>query len=99
MGTNLSNKYSQKFLASAKKSTTDSIKNALKRATQKPAEATDDLIGKKIAHKITSFSTGLHSKKSPKEVNSQNKNEIEVPKESYTPPEKRQQIINELKLV
>ena len=42
MGKYLSNKYSQKFLDSAKKSTTDSIKIASKRAiekTQKQLEA------------------------------------------------------------
>ena len=59
---NLSNKYSQKLLVakksyyflflkklSAKKSTSDAIKTASKRAIQKAAEAT--LIGKKIAAK------------------------------------------------
>ena len=54
MGKNLSNKYGQKLLHSAKKSTTDPIKTASKRAIQKTAEATGDLIGNKIADKITS---------------------------------------------
>ena len=52
----LSNKYVQKLLDSAKKSTTDAIKTASKRAIQKTAEATGDLIGNKIADKITSAS-------------------------------------------
>ena len=39
-----------------KKSTTDAIKTASKRAIQKTAEATGDLIGTKIADKITSAS-------------------------------------------
>ena len=56
MGKSLSNKYSQKLLDSAKKSTTDAIKTASKRSIQKTAEATDDLIGNKIADKITSIS-------------------------------------------
>ena len=56
MGKSLSNKYSQKLLDSAKKSTTDTIKTASKRAIQKTAEATCDLIGNKIADKITSVS-------------------------------------------
>ena len=56
MGRKLSNKYGQKLLNSAKKSTTDTIKNASKRAIQKTAEATGDLIGNKIADKITSVS-------------------------------------------
>ena len=62
MGKRLSNKYGQKLLDSAKKSTTDAIKTASKRAIQKAAEATGDLIGNKIADKITSV-----SKKSTKE--------------------------------
>ena len=53
---NTSNKYSQKFRDSAKKSTTDAIKIASKRAIQKTAKATDDLIGNKIADKTTKAS-------------------------------------------
>ena len=56
MGKSLSNKYGQKLLDSAKKSTTDAIKTASKRAIQKTAEATGDLIGNKIADKTTSVS-------------------------------------------
>ena len=52
----LSNTYSQKFLDTAKKSAADAIKTASKRATQETAEATVDLIGNKIADKITSVS-------------------------------------------
>ena len=63
MGKSLSNKYGQKLLDSAKKSTTDAIKTASKRAIQKTAEATGDLIGNKIADKITSV-----SKKSAKDL-------------------------------
>ena len=51
MGKSLSNKYGQKLLDSAKKSTTDAIKTASKRAIQKTAEATGDLTGNKIADK------------------------------------------------
>ena len=47
----LSNKYGQKILDSAKKSTADAIKTTSKRAIQKTAEATGDLIGNKIADK------------------------------------------------
>ena len=65
MGKNLSDKYSQKLVDSAKKSTTDAIKIPSKRTTQKTAEATGDLIGDKIADKITSV-----SKKSPTELHS-----------------------------
>ena len=55
MGKRLSNKYGQKLFDSAKKSPTDAIKTASKRAIQKIATATGDLIGNKIAHKITSI--------------------------------------------
>ena len=56
MGKSLSNKYGQKLLDSAKKSITDVIKTAPKRAIQQIAEATGDLIGNKIANEITSVS-------------------------------------------
>ena len=50
---NMSNKYSQKFVDTAKISATDAIKTASKRAIQKTAKASRDLIGNKIADKIT----------------------------------------------
>ena len=50
----------------------DAIKTASKRAIQKTTEATGDLIGNKIADKITSL-----SKKSPKELQN---DELEVTK-------------------
>ena len=53
MGTHLSNKYGQKRLDTAKKSTAGAMKTASKRAIQKTAEAIGDLIGNKIADKIT----------------------------------------------
>ena len=56
MGKILSNKYSQKLLDSAKKCTTDAIKTASKRAIQKTAEATGDLIGNKMPDKILNVS-------------------------------------------
>ena len=59
----MSNKYGKKLVDTAKKSTTDAIKTASKRAIQKTAEATDDLVGNKVADKITSV-----SKKSTKKL-------------------------------
>ena len=56
MGKSLSNIYGQKLLDSAKKSAIDAIKATSKRAIQKTAEASGDLIGNKIADKITSVS-------------------------------------------
>ena len=53
---NLNNKYGQKLADSAKKSATDAFKIASKTEIQKTAEATGDLIGNKIADKITSYS-------------------------------------------
>ena len=76
-----SNKYGQKLLDSAKKSTT---------------EATGDLIVNKIADKISV------SKKSTKELpNDETEVDAEraTPKKRYIPPEERQQIIDELRLV
>ena len=60
MGKILSNKYGQKVIDTAKKSTTDTIKTASKRAIQKTAEATGDLIGNKITDKITSISKKIY---------------------------------------
>ena len=95
MSKSLSNKYGQKLLDSAKKSTTDVIKTASKRAIQKPAEASADLIGIKIADKITSV-----SKKSEKKLpNDKIHVEIATTKERYVSPEERKQTIEELRLV
>ena len=52
---NLSNKYGQKLTDSAKKSATDAFKIASKRAIQKTAEVTVDLVGNTIENKITSI--------------------------------------------
>ena len=65
MGKNLSNKYGQKRLDSAKKSTTDAAKTASKRSMQKTAKATGHLIGNKIADKITSVSKKFIKEYSP----------------------------------
>ena len=108
MRTHLSNTYSEKLHDSIKKSTTDVIKTASKKAiqkkktkkkTKKTAEATGDLIGNKIHDNRT-----IHLKKSPKESQSKNnleraKNEIELPKKWRISPEGRQQIIDELRLI
>ena len=73
MGKNLSNKYGQKLLDSAKKSTTDAIKTASKKAIKKKTEATGDLISDEIDHKITSV-----SKKSTKELHNNDTTEEDV---------------------
>ena len=107
-GKSLSNKYGQKRLDSAKKSTTDVIKTASKRAIQKTAEATGDLIGNKIADKITSVSrkpSNNNNDNNDNDNNNDNNNnnnddaELTTHKKRYISPEERQQIINELRLV
>ena len=96
MGKSLSNKCGQKLLDSAKKSTADAIKTASKRAIQKTAEATGDLIGNKIVDKITSVS----KKKSDKGLHNNDEDaEITTHKKRYISPKERQQIIDELRLV
>ena len=62
----ISNKYWKKLVDAAKKSATDAIKTS-KRAIQKTAEATGDLVGNKIADKITSVSKNS-TKKLPVEL-------------------------------
>ena len=71
MGKNLSSKYGQKLLDNASKWTADTIKTASKKAIQKTAEETGNLIGKKIADEITSV-----SKKSKKPQNNEAKMHI-----------------------
>ena len=77
-------KYGKKLVDSARKTGIDAAKTASKRAVQKTAEATGDLIRNKIADKITSLGK-------PKEKT----NKVE---ETYILPENRQQIIDDLKL-
>ena len=64
----------------------DAAKTAFKRVVQKTAEATGDLIGNKIADKITLLGK------------SKRKYEANEPEEIYIPLEKRQQIIDDLRL-
>ena len=93
----LSNKYSQKLLDSAKKSTTDAIKTASKIETQKTAEATGDWIGSKIADKVTRV-----SKKYTEELpNDETEVDVEraTHKKKYISSGERQQVIDELRLV
>ena len=73
------------FLSFAKTGV-DAAKTASKRAVQKTVEATGDLIRNKIADKITSIGKPKEKEKTK---------EIE---EIYIPPEKRQQIIDDLRL-
>ena len=84
----LSNKYGKKLLNNTKKSTIDPIKTASKRAIQKTAEATVDLIGNKIADKTTSV-----SKKSSNNNNNNDDVELITHKKRYISPEERLKVI------
>ena len=69
-------KYSQKRLNYARKSATDAFETASKRAIQKTAEATGDLVGNKIADRITEISK--NSEQNNLETIT-NKNDKEIP--------------------
>ena len=92
-------KYGRKLVDIAKKSATDAVKTSSKRAIQKTAEATGDLIGNKVADKITRVS----KKKSNNNNNNNNNNnddvELATHKKKYIWQYERQQIIDELRLV
>ena len=82
------NKYGKNLMDTATKTGVDAAKAASKRVVQKNWEATRDLIGNKIADKITSLGK-TESKEKEKEKEEQ---------EIYIPSEKRQQIIDDLRL-
>ena len=71
-------------MGTATKTGIDAAKTASKRVVQKTAEATGDLIGNKIADKITSIGKSKEKTNKAEEI--------------YIPPEKGQQIIDDLKL-
>ena len=90
----MSNKYGKKLVDTAKKSATDAIKTSSKRAIRKTAEATGDLVGNKIADKITSV-----SKKSSKKLPTIVENVELTTHKRYISAEERQEIIDELRLI
>ena len=71
----------------ATKTEIDAAKTASKRVVQKTTEATGDSIGNKTADKITSI--GKHKEKE----------KTKETEEIHIPPEKRQQIIDDLRLL
>ena len=83
------NKYGKKLMDIATKTGIDAAKIASKRVVKKTAEATGYLIRNKIADKTTS---------KEKESKEKEKEKSNKPEEIYIPSEKRQQIINDLKL-
>ena len=85
---NFSDKYSKSLMDKGIDVSKTFAKPAGKRILKETAKATEDLIGNKIADKITA----KPSKKSHDEVIN------EMPKERYISPKERQKIIDELKL-
>ena len=79
-------KYGKKLMDIATKTGRNAAKTASKRAVQKTEEATVDLIENKIVDRITSLGKPKEKEKTK---------EIE---EIYIPPERRQPIINDLRL-
>ena len=82
----IGDKCGERLMDTATKTGIDAAKTSSKRVIQKTAEATGDLTGNKIADTITSIGKPKEKKKTK---------EIE---EIYIPPEKRQQIIDDLRL-
>ena len=80
-------KYSKKIIDTTKQQGSEFAKIAGKKIVQRSAEATGDLIGNKIADKVT-----LVGKSKNKE------NETNEEEEIIIPSEKRQQVINDLRL-
>ena len=75
-------------------------KTASKRALQKSAEATGDLIGNKIANKIVgNAKPETREARIAREARHSRSPEGARVEEIYIPPEKRQEIMNKLKLV
>ena len=91
-GTNLSNKYGKKLKITALKSGKDFATTSGKKIVHKSAEATGNLIGNKIADKITS----LNKPRSKKEKDETNV--MEETEELHIPSEERKKIIKDLKL-
>ena len=83
---NWGDKYDKKLMDTATKTGIDSAKTAWKRVVEKTPKDTGDLIGNKIAGKITLVGKSKEEDKTKK---------LE---EVYNPPEKRQQIIDNLRL-
>ena len=104
-GTNFNSKYGKKIADTAIKTGKDFATIAGKKIVHKSPEATGDLIGNKIADNITSMgrSKELGSTVGPvvKPRSKKEKDEANIMEETqeiYIPPEKRKQIIKDLKL-
>ena len=94
-GTSFNSKYGKKVTDTAIKTGNDFATIAGEKIVHKSAEAAGDLIGNKIADKITA----KPSKKSQNEVIQSNETSNEIPKERSIPPKERRKITDELKLI
>ena len=92
----MSGKYSQKRLDHVKQSAIDALKTASRRAIQKIAETTGDLIGNKVADKIMAASKNSQQNNFKTVTN---ENDKEIPKERYISIEERQKSIDDLRLM
>ena len=91
-----SGRYSQNLLDFSKQSAADALKISSKREIQKMAKITGDLIGNKIAIKITRISKTSQQNSSKTATN---KHDNEITKERYICPDERKTIIDDLRLI
>ena len=89
---NFGNRYSKKLMDSVAKPGKEFAKTAGKKVIHKSPEATGDLIGNKIADIITSVGKPRSKKEKDED------NVMEEAQEMMIPPEKRKQIIKDLKI-
>ena len=90
VGKSMKKKYSKKILDNSLSAGKDFVKIVGKKVLTKSAEATGDLIGNKIADKITKSARNKAQKEDDRIM--------EETQEILIPPEKREQIIRDLKL-
>ena len=90
-GNMVKSKYGKKLIDTATWTGTDAVETASKRVVHKTAAATGELIGNKIADKITSVGKSKNKEK-------EKKDETNETGKIYIPPEKCQQIIDDLRL-
>ena len=86
----VSNEYGRKILDKSMDASKDFAKIADKKVLHKSAEATGEMIGNKVADRITKSSRNKAQKEDDRIM--------EETQEIYIPPEKREQIIRDLKL-
>ena len=90
LGKSMKKKYGKKILDNSLSAGKDFAKIAGKKVLTKSAEATGDLIGNKIADRITQSARNKEQKEDDRIM--------EETQEIMIPPEKREQIIRDLKL-